>query len=48
MADGRIVLDIGEDRKRRFKSKLSLVGISMTDWLKSIIDKFIEENEVKE
>lgn len=49
MADGRIVLDIGEQRKRNFKSLLSLKGMSMTDWFKDKIDKFIvkEESEVK-
>lgn len=46
MIDGRIVIDIGEDRKRQFKSKLSLIGTSMTDWFKEIIDKFIKESEV--
>ena len=41
MADGRIVVDIGEDRKRNFKALLSLKGETMTDWLKKTIDKFI-------
>lgn len=45
--DGRIVADIGEERKRNFKAKLSLVGISMTDWFKETIDKFIKESEVQ-
>ena len=45
--DGRIVADIGEDRKRNFKAKLSLIGISMTDWFKEKIDKFIKESEVR-
>lgn len=43
MADGRIVVDIGEKRKRNFKSLLSLSGISMTDWLKEVIDQYIKE-----
>lgn len=43
MADGRIVADIGENRKRKFKSKLYMTGLTMTDWLKSIVDKFIKE-----
>ena len=45
MADGRIVVDIGEKRKREFKSKLYYTGITMTDWLKYIIDKFIKEEK---
>lgn len=47
MADGRIVVDIGEERKRKFKALLSLKGETMTDWQKKIIDKFIKESEVK-
>ena len=47
MADGRIVVDIGEERKRQFKSELSLTGQTMTNWLKKVIDKFIKESEVK-
>lgn len=43
MADGRIVVDIEESRKRQFKAKLSLTGITMTDWFKQMIDKFIKE-----
>lgn len=46
MADGRIVADIGHERKKLFKSKLSLADVSMTDWLKKVIDKFIKESEV--
>lgn len=46
MADGRIVVDIGEQRKRNFKSLLALKGEIMTDWFKKIIDKFIKESEV--
>lgn len=44
MADGRIVADVGETRKRRLKAFLGLKGISMTDWLKKIIDKYLDEN----
>lgn len=47
MADGRIVVDIGEDRKRNFKALLSLGGISMTDWLKNAIDRYIKKSEGK-
>ena len=47
MADGRIVVDIGEKRKRQFKSELYLTGQTITDWLKRAIDKFIKESEVK-
>ena len=47
MADGRIVVDIGENRKRQWKAKLSLLGVIMTDWLKEKIDKFLEESEGK-
>ena len=44
--DGRIVIDIGEQRKRQFKGKLYLTGETMTDWIKKVIDKFIKGSEV--
>lgn len=45
MKNGRIVADIGEDLKRKFKAKLSLSAIAMTDWLKEQIGKFVKEDK---
>ena len=40
--DGRIVVDVGENRKREFKAKLSLYGLSIKKWLQDSIDKYLE------
>jgi hypothetical protein len=43
--DGRIVADIGESLKRRFKAILLIKGISMTQWLQSVIGEFVSNNK---
>ena len=48
MADGRIVVDLGEQRKRKFKAVLGLNGEKMNEWLKKVIDVYTKESEVKE
>lgn len=48
MKKGRIIADIGEDLKRKFKSKLGLEGLKMTDWLKEVIGEFVKKGEKHE
>ena len=43
--DGRIVADIGESLKRRFKAILLIKGITMTQWLQSVIGEFVSNNK---
>lgn len=43
--DGRIVADIGENLKRRFKAILLIKGITMTQWLQSVIGEFVSNNK---
>ena len=43
--DGRIVSDIGENLKRRFKAILLIKGITMTQWLQSVIGEFVSNNK---
>lgn len=43
--DGRIVADIGESLKRRFKAILLIKGISMTQWLQCVIGEFVSNNK---
>ena len=43
--DGRIVADIGENLKRKFKAILLLKDITMTQWLQINIGKFVSENK---
>ncbi len=39
--DGRIVADIGEQRKMRLKIRLERKKETLTNWLKSVADRFI-------
>lgn len=43
--DGRIVVDVGEERKRNFKSKLSLQGLSIKKFFIEMVDKFLESGD---
>ena len=43
--DGRIVADIGENLKRKFKAILLLKDVTMTQWLQKVIGKFVSEND---
>lgn len=48
MSKGRLVIDVGEDRRNRLKSLLYAKGKLMKDWFIEQIDKFIkDESEVK-
>ena len=47
MSKGRLVIDVGEERRNRLKSLLYAKGKLMKDWLIEQIDKFIKESEVK-
>lgn len=40
--DGRIVAEIGEERRLKFKIALMKNNIKFTDWLKKRIDEFLE------
>lgn len=41
--NGRIVVDIGEQRKRTLKSELGLRGLTLREFLCAIIDKFLKD-----
>ena len=48
MKDGRLVIDVGEERRNKFKSKLYLKGQTMKEFFVKSIDNFLKESEVKE
>lgn len=41
--DGKMIAEIGEERKWLFKSALSKRRTNFTTWLKEMADKFIKE-----
>ncbi len=43
---GRLLADVGEDRKKRFYVQLAIAQKSFKEWLIEVIDKFLKENEV--
>ena len=45
--DGRVLADIGQERKQKMYKKLLDLNMSFKDWLISIVDRFLEESEVK-
>ncbi len=47
MSKGRLVIDVGEDRRNRLKSLLYAKGKSVKDWFVEQIDKFLKESEGK-
>lgn len=47
MADGRIVVDIGDSRKTLLKTRLEYKKKTLTDWIKAIVDRFIKNTDVE-
>lgn len=43
---GRLLADVGEERKQSLYEKLVKTKQSYKDWLISVIDKFLKESEV--
>ena len=45
---GRLLADVGEERKRKLYKRLFDLRLNFKEWLKNQIDKFLLESEVKE
>lgn len=45
--NGRLLVDIGAERKNTFKSKLYAKGLTIKEFFVKKIDKFIKESEEK-
>ena len=43
--DGRVLADIGEERKQKLYERLLKVRLTFKDWLIKATDKFIESEE---
>lgn len=42
---GRLLADVGEERKQNLYRRLFDLNKTFKDWLKETIDKFLKENE---
>ncbi len=45
MANGRIVVEVGDDRKSMFKKKIDRIGSDYTKQIIKLIDKFLSSKK---
>ena len=43
--DGRVLADIGKERKQKMYQKLLKLNLNFKEWLISTVDKFLKESE---